>query len=159
MSSTDPLDSPSTEEHLFRIVNRAGARTAAAVTRDGRVLDSQGDTGYLDTVVLATMAASMFSSARELALILEEDEFRVLIHQGEKRHLMVSLVNRETMLVVVFEDISRLGRIRIEAEQLRRELTPSRIEVLGEPDSRDAARDVGELKEFARGLIDQIFRD
>ena len=59
----------------------------------------------------------MFSATREVARLIDEPQFSVLLQQGEQRHLHISLVGEDDMMVIVFADYQRIGLIRHEAKK------------------------------------------
>ncbi|MDX9723708.1 MAG: roadblock/LC7 domain-containing protein [Myxococcota bacterium] len=144
------------KEHLAELVERSGALTALLITRDGTALVEAGDTGYLNTTALAALVAGMFTATREVARIVGEQHFSILLQQGETRHIHISLVTESAMLVVVFEDYQRIGRVRHEA----RKSSDGLAKVLAASSDREMAQQevsLPEFKEYALNLIDRIF--
>ncbi len=141
---------------LATLVTSSGAKTALLITKEGIHLEEAGDTSYLNTTALAALIAGMFSATREVARIVGEQQFSILLQQGESRHIHISLVTDATMMVVVFEDYQRIGRVRHEARKVGSRLA----EILHHRNDRDQARkeiSVPQFKEYALNLIDQIF--
>jgi len=141
---------------LSRLVEKAEAMTALLITKEGSNLAEAGDTTYLNTTAVAALIAGMFTATREVARMVGERQFSILLQQGENRHIHISLVTNEVMMVVVFEDYQRIGRVRHEARRVGAEVT----ELLLERRDTEVARDeisVPEFKEYALNLIDRIF--
>lgn len=113
-----------------------------------------GDTSYLNTTAMAALVAGMFSATREVARMVGEQQFSILLQQGESRHIHISLVTDSVMMVIVFEDYQRIGRVRHEARK-----TGDKLVKMLTKKSTDAAEDlsVPEFKEYALNLIDRIF--
>jgi predicted regulator of Ras-like GTPase activity (Roadblock/LC7/MglB family) len=139
------------------LLERTGARTAMLVTREGYNVVDSGDVSSLNPTAFAALAAGMFSATREIARMVGEKGFANLLQQGENRHIHVSMVKDTMMLVVIFTEIERIGKVRFEARK-----TTARIEALLEKKSeREDLHKVlhtPEFKDYALQLIDRIFR-
>ena len=103
---------------LNDMISDSLAKTAMLVTKEGFGVAEAGDTSYLNTTALAALIAGMFSATREVARMVGEKHFSILLQQGEQRHIHISLINDSMMMVVVFEDYQRIGRIRFEAKKI-----------------------------------------
>ncbi len=154
--TTAPSASP-TRRLLDDLVSNAGALHALLVARDGTLIGEGGDCAGLDTSALAALVAGMHAATREVARLVGERQFSILLQQGSRRHLHVSLVDDATMMVVVFEEQTRIGLVRLEARRAGERLAP----LLARPAARveEALPGVArpQFREFALGLIDSIF--
>jgi predicted regulator of Ras-like GTPase activity (Roadblock/LC7/MglB family) len=141
---------------LKELITRAGALTALLVTKEGIAIADAGDTSYLNTTAMAALVAGMFSATREVARMVGEAQFSILLQQGENRHIHISLITDSRMLVIIFEDYQRIGLVRHEA----RRIAP-RIEEAAQMESGLAhyQEKIGtpQFKEYALNLIDRIF--
>ena len=141
---------------LMKLVDASGALTAMLVTKEGNVVSEAGDTSYLNTTAMAALVAGMFSATREVAAMVGESQFSILLQQGENRHIHMSLVTDRVLMVVVFEDYQRIGRVRHEAKRSGKRLS----ELFRERSKQSAPSEdisVPEFKEYALNLIDRIF--
>ncbi len=139
---------------LSSLIENSGALTALLVTKEGVAEFESGDTSYLNTTALAALVAGMFSATREVARMVGEEQFSILLQQGENRHIHISLIGDSRMLVVIFEDYRKIGRVRHEAK--------GAAERLAEATARREPVDTGQIatpqfKEYALNLIDRIF--
>ncbi len=141
---------------LKTLVGNSGAITSMLITKDGTGVAEAGDTSYLNTTALAALIAGMFSATREVARMVGEHQFSILLQQGENRHIHISLITDAAMLVVIFEDYQRIGRVRHEARKCGEEL--ARI-LAGAKDREQTSQEVSlpQFKEYALNLIDRIF--
>jgi predicted regulator of Ras-like GTPase activity (Roadblock/LC7/MglB family) len=149
-------DNQTFEQLLGHLVERAEAMTALLITKEGTNLAEAGDTTYLNTTAVAALIAGMFTATREVARMVGERQFSILLQQGENRHIHISLVTSQVMMVVVFEDYQRIGRVRHEARRVGAEVTEL---LLNRRDEELAREDISvpEFKEYALNLIDRIF--
>lgn len=143
-------------EKLFDLVQRTGSITALLISKDGISDAEAGDTSILDTTALAALIAGMFSATREVALMVGEEQFSILLQQGENRHIHISLVTDTKMMVVIFEDYQRIGRIRHEARKTGEQLAIL-INAKDEQHGDDEPFTTPKFKEYALDLIDRIF--
>lgn len=143
---------------LAEVVNSSGAMTAMLVTKEGVAIAIAGSTSSLNTAAMAALVAGMYSATREVARMVGEKQFSILLQQGETRHLHVSLVTDVVMMVVIFEDYTRIGRVRYAVRKASDELTPYLVS--GEDVQR--AREDLAVDSFKAGtlrLIDRIFKE
>lgn len=149
-------DSPSHSQILEELIKGSQGLTALLITKQGTVLSAAGETGYLNTTAVAALVAGMFTATREVARMVGEHQFSILLQQGELRNIHISLVSDDSMMVVIFEDHNRIGLIRhcakkaaAQLEELakRVESGPARMEPISLP----------RFKEYALNLIDRIF--
>jgi hypothetical protein len=84
-----------------------------------------------------------------------ENQFSILLQQGETRHIHISLVTTAVMFVVVFEDYQRIGRIRHAARRAGDRLVP--ILSASNEIPQELVAGAPKFKEYALGLIDSIF--
>ncbi|HPF32702.1 MAG TPA: hypothetical protein PK907_06765, partial [Candidatus Sabulitectum sp.] len=101
--------------------------------------------------------AGMFSATKEVANIVGEDQFSILLQQGEKRHIHISLIGSSSMMVIVFEDYSRIGKVRLAARQAAGGLLDALEQGRRRKDEAVESLSVPDFKEYAMNLIDRIF--
>src|SRR4030066_1368897 len=113
-------------EHINRILMKllkgAEAKCVLLVDKDGYLVTRQGFTHSLDTTALAALLAGSFSSTKKIARLVGKPEFSVLFHQGKKDHIHISLVGERTILVVIFDDRTTIGMVRLYAKEMGAEL-------------------------------------
>ena len=107
---------------LSRLIKGAEAKCTLMVDKDGHLITRQGFTHSLDTTALAALLAGSFASTREIARLVGEPEFTVLFHQGKRDHIHISLVGERTILVVIFDDRTTIGMVRLYAKEVGDEL-------------------------------------
>ena len=127
------------------------------ITRQGITIAAAGNTSYLNTTAMAALVAGMFSATREVARIVGEPQFSILLQQGERKHIHISLVGEQTMMVVIFEDQNRIGMIRLCARRVAGALVQS---MAGSTELEQVSGELllPEFREYALGLIDRIFQ-
>jgi len=102
------------EEVLRALLIDSQAKCALVISRrDGSLIWQQGETAALDTTSLAALAAGGFAATKEIARLIGEPEFSVLFHQGGHEHIHVSLAGEEALLMVLFDDRTTVGLVRV----------------------------------------------
>ena len=107
---------------LRRLRQESAASVVLLVDKNGQRIASVGDVEALDMTALASLTAGNVAATDGLARILGEREFSVLLHEGEKENIHVSIVARRVILVVIFSDRSALGLVRLRVRQAAAEL-------------------------------------
>jgi predicted regulator of Ras-like GTPase activity (Roadblock/LC7/MglB family) len=156
MTSADLSVTGDTKTLLVKLVDDTNALTALLITKQGTVISEAGQTASLNATAMAALVAGMFSATREVARMVGEKQFSILLQQGETRHIHISLVTDSAMMVVVFEDHQRIGKIRYAAKKTGEELA----QILLNMNNRETSHSdlsVPQFKEYALNLIDQIF--
>jgi predicted regulator of Ras-like GTPase activity (Roadblock/LC7/MglB family) len=75
----------------------------------------------IDTTSLASLAAGNVAATGGMAQLIGEKEFPTLSHEGERESIHICIIGR-TLLVVVFDDRSSLGLVKLRVKQASREL-------------------------------------
>jgi predicted regulator of Ras-like GTPase activity (Roadblock/LC7/MglB family) len=140
---------------LSGLVVRSGALTALVITKEGVLEDEAGDTSYLNTTAMAALVAGMFSATREVARLVGEQQFSILLQQGENRHIHISLIQDSKMMVVIFEDYQSIGMVRHEARKAAAALG-TLLKQCSKPEHPEEIA-TPQFKEYALNLIDRIF--
>jgi predicted regulator of Ras-like GTPase activity (Roadblock/LC7/MglB family) len=106
-----------------RLTKEANAKVVFLVDKNGQLIASAGETENLDTTSLASLTAGNIAATGGLAKLLGESEFSILFHEGEKDNLHISIVASRVILVVIFDDRSSLGLVRLRVKKASDELT------------------------------------
>jgi predicted regulator of Ras-like GTPase activity (Roadblock/LC7/MglB family) len=106
---------------LARLRMDSNARVVFLVEKDGQQIAVQGDVGNLDTTSLASLVAGNVAATDGMAQLIGEKEFPTLSHEGEKESIHISVLGR-LLLVVVFDEKSSLGLVKLRSRQISRQL-------------------------------------
>ncbi len=148
------------EALISKMLKGAEAKCALLVDKDGHLITRQGFTHSLDTTALAALLAGSFASTKEIARLVGEPEFSVLFHQGRKDHIHMSLVGDRSILVVIFDDRTTIGMVRLYAKETSIGLSKifEKIMAKSSSGSRKSAVE-GDFAERASEKLDDIFQD
>ncbi len=68
------------------------------------------------------LTAGNVAATDGLAKLIGEKEFSILFHEGERDNIHISLVAQRVILVVIFDDRSSLGLVRLRVKKASAEL-------------------------------------
>ncbi len=138
---------------LQRFLYDAKARCALLVDRSGQLVATVGEPPNFDATAFATLTAADFSANDQLARLIGESDFNVLFHQGERESMYLADIARRVILVVLFDNRTTLGLVRLRMKSAVDELTRIFEGVFARGDARDAAP-----PGFLAGAEDEIDR-
>jgi predicted regulator of Ras-like GTPase activity (Roadblock/LC7/MglB family) len=130
------------------------SRVVFLVDKNGQEIAVQGEVGDLDTTSLASLAAGNVAATGGMAQLIGEKEFPTLSHEGEHESIHISIIGR-TLLVVVFDERSSLGLVKLRVKQASRELASIFDEVTRE--SEETAHENPLLAGITDDDIDSLF--
>ena len=107
---------------LQRFLYDSNARTALLVDRTGQLVATVGEKPTFDPTAFATLTAADFSANDQLARLIGENDFNSLFHQGEKESMYLADIARRVILVVLFDNRTTLGLVRLKMKQTVDEL-------------------------------------
>jgi len=107
---------------LEKLLRETNARAVLLIDRAGQLITSVGDTSTLDVPSFATLSAADFAATAQLALLIGENAFSTLFHQGKNQSIYISIVAEKLILAIVFDKRTTLGLVRIKANQVSKEL-------------------------------------
>ncbi|HEX9777051.1 MAG TPA: roadblock/LC7 domain-containing protein [Geopsychrobacteraceae bacterium] len=117
------------EEELTRItvlieklLRESNSKVIFLVDKNGQLIASTGATAHLDTTSLASLTAGNIAATGGLAKLIGEKEFSILFHEGEKDNIHISIVGGRVILVVIFDQRSSLGLVRLRVKKAGEEL-------------------------------------
>ncbi len=99
------------------LLSNACARAVILIDKNGQLLAASGDTQDLDATSLASLTAGNMAATEGLAKLVGEQGFGHLYHQGENENIHISSVGDRLLLVVIFDERSSLGLVRLRLKQ------------------------------------------
>ena len=146
------------DKYLDDFIIKTKSVSIILITKDGQLITSRGDVSFINTTALAALVAGSFAATKEVASLLGEREFSILLQQGEKRHVHISLLGSIAMMVVVFENLKNVGKVRFYAKEASQKVTESLVKG-GKREEERVKVELSNFKEYATNLIDTIFSD
>ena len=105
-----------------RLTREANAKAVLLVDKNGQFITSHGEIDNLDTTSLASLTAGNIAATSGLAKLIGEKEFPNVFHEGENDNLHLSIVAQRAILVVMFDQRSSLGLVRLRVKKTGEEL-------------------------------------
>ena len=139
---------------LERFLGECNARCTLLVDRSGQLIATVGERPTFDPTAFSTLAAADFSANDQLAKLIGEKDFNSLFHQGEKESMYLADVARRVILVVLFDDRTTLGLVRLKMRHIVSQLTQLFEQVF----SRGAHAANPKILAGADDEIDKLFR-
>ncbi len=151
------------EEHTqltqvcHRLAQDALAKAIFVVDKDGQLVTETGETAGIDTTGFSSLVAGSTAATGGLAQMLGEREFPVHFHEGEHTHVHVSVLAQELILVVIFDDRSSLGLVRLRVKRAYAEV----LKILDRVKVRmgDETQKLDIFGEITDDDIDSLFND
>jgi predicted regulator of Ras-like GTPase activity (Roadblock/LC7/MglB family) len=105
------------DSELQKLHQQSNAKVVFLVDKNGQLIASAGETHDIDTTSLASLTAGNIAATGGIARLLGEKEFTILFHEGEKDNIHISLVGQRVILVVIFDQRSSLGLVRLRVKK------------------------------------------
>jgi predicted regulator of Ras-like GTPase activity (Roadblock/LC7/MglB family) len=151
-----PEESTMIQKCLERLMDETGATYSMLLDRAGQVLSWQGDGHQAEMMHLGALLAGTYASSQEMARLLKEENFRVLVQEGMREKIFTETVEGRWLLVVVFDHQAHLGLVKVLAKRATESLATILHLVLERNDSRRSQLSAG-LAKAATDTIDLIF--
>jgi len=110
------------EDALRRLRQEANAKAVFLIDKAGQQIAAAGEIEQFDTTSLASLTAGNVAATDGLAKLIGEREFSVLFHEGQQDHIHISIVAKRAILVVIFDDRSSLGLVRLRVKRAAGEM-------------------------------------
>lgn len=145
-------------EVLTKLYSETNAKVIFLVDRNGQLIANTGETENLDTTSLASLTAGNIAATGSMAKLLGEKEFTIIFHEGYRDNIYISIVGRRVIMVVIFDERSSLGLVRLRAKKAGDDLTTIFDELLKKVDSK-TEEGVSPFAEITDDDIDKLFSE
>ncbi len=141
---------------LTEFLRESNSRTGMIVDRTGQMVAIVGEEPVFDPTAFASLTAADFSANDQLARMIGEPEFGSLFHQGEKESMYLADIARRVILVVLFDNRTTLGLVKLRVRQTVIELRQVFEEMFSRGNAGTASMETGFVGE-AEDEIDRLF--
>lgn len=107
---------------LEKLLRESNTKVIFLVDKNGQLIAATGETANLDTTSLASLTAGNIAATGGLAKLIGEKEFSILFHEGEKDNIHISIIGGRVILVVIFDQRSSLGLVRLRVKKASNDL-------------------------------------
>lgn len=148
-------------DSLARLQIDSNAKIVFLVDKNGQQIAAHGDMKGLDATSLASLTAGNVAATDGLAKLIGEKEFSILFHEGERDNIHISLVAERVILVVIFDERSSLGLVRLRVKRASQELERTFEVILrkAEDDLARGDRFASPFAEITDEDIDSLFSE
>jgi predicted regulator of Ras-like GTPase activity (Roadblock/LC7/MglB family) len=105
-----------------KLATDSNALAVLVIDKNGQEIARSGQTEHLDVTSLSSLFAGNVAATGGIAKLLAEKEFSGQFHEGEKTNVHISLVAQRAILVVLFDQRSSLGLVRLRVKKASQEL-------------------------------------
>jgi predicted regulator of Ras-like GTPase activity (Roadblock/LC7/MglB family) len=144
---------------LERLARDASAKGIFVVDKDGQLIAEAGEMRGVDSTSLASLTAGNIAATGGLAQIIGEEEFPVHFHQGQRDNLHITLVGRRIILVVIFDERSSLGLVRLRVKKGSAELAHIFEDIRKKSERAQATGASSPFAEITDDDIDNLFSE
>ena len=110
------------QQVIDRLLRESNARVVFSIDKNGQLIAAAGEADQIDTTSLASLTAGNIAATGGIAKILRESEFTTQFHEGEHANIHIQLVGNRIILVVIFDNKSGLGLVRLRVKKASEEL-------------------------------------
>jgi len=133
------------------------------IDRNGQQIAAHGDIELIDQTSLSSLTAGNVAATDGLARLVGEKEFNGIFHEGKKESIHISLVGERLILVVVFDQRSSLGLVRLRVRKASDELNAIFDEILKKTEKERKALTAADFEspfaEITDEDIDSLFSE
>jgi predicted regulator of Ras-like GTPase activity (Roadblock/LC7/MglB family) len=146
---------------LKKLRQEANARAIFLIDRTGQQIAAAGEIEQFDTTSLASLTAGNVAATDGLAKLIGEREFSVLFHEGLRDHIHISIVAKRAILLVIFDERSSLGLVRLRVRRASQEMDQifEDMSKKGEKSTGPAQQPASPFAEITDEDIDALFSE
>jgi predicted regulator of Ras-like GTPase activity (Roadblock/LC7/MglB family) len=104
-------------DQIDQLKTETNSKATFLIDKSGQMVAVSGQSNEFDATSLAALVAGNVAATDGIAKLLGEKEFSVLFHEGENEHLNITLVDGKLILVVLFDDSTSLGLVRLKMKK------------------------------------------
>ena len=144
------------QEACDQLQKNSNALAVLVIDKNGQEIARSGETSHLDITSLSSLFAGNVAATGGIAKLLHEREFSGQFHEGEKTSIHISVVAQRAILVVLFDQRSSLGLVRLRVRKAADQLAAA-FEALGRKMSQ--AHKTSMFGEITDDDIDNLFNE
>jgi len=134
----------------------SNATAVLVIDKNGQAIAQAGEVESLDVTSLSSLTAGNVAATGGIASLLKEKEFSGQFHEGERTHVHISIVAGRVILLVLFDERSSLGLVRLRVRKATAALTEVLEELVRKSESSTQPSVFAEITDDD---IDNLFND
>ena len=119
-----PDDLNKLNETIAKLKKQTKALVILIVDETGQLIANTESDPSIDPILLGTLTAGNFGATTELAKLIGEDDFTLILHEGNKENIHMLAIGEVGILVVIFDNVTPIGLIRMYSKKTVSELEP-----------------------------------
>lgn len=139
-----------------RLHRDSNATAVLVIDKNGQAISTAGEIENLDVTSLSSLTAGNVAATGGIANLLSEREFTGQFHEGERTNVHISIVGGRVIMVVLFDERSSLGLVRLRVRRASKELTEI-LDALAR--KNEASNQPSVFAEITDDDIDNLFND
>jgi len=146
---------------LNKLLAGTNATALLLIDKAGQLITSFGNTANVDLISFASLTAADFAATSQLALLIGEDEFTELFHQGKNENIYITIILSRIILVVIFGRTTNLGLIRVRIKSTVAELEKIFTMIFSKLNAQQGRRKTtfnDDFKKAAESELDDLFK-
>ena len=144
------------QEVCARLHRDSNCKAVLLIDKNGQLIAESGETAALDTTSLSSLTAGNVAATGGIAKLLAEKEFTGQFHEGERTNIHISLVAQRVILVILFDERSSLGLVRLRVRKASEELARIFDSLMAKVEQPSAPSIFSEITDED---IDNLFKD
>jgi predicted regulator of Ras-like GTPase activity (Roadblock/LC7/MglB family) len=143
--------------NICEVLHRdSNAMAVLVIDKNGQAIADAGEVEQLDVTSLSSLTAGNVAATGGIATLLQEKEFAGQFHEGERTNVHISIVGGRVILLVLFDERSSLGLVRLRVRKSTVELEKV-LETLVQKSAESPQNSI--LAEITDEDIDSLFND
>ncbi len=102
---------------LQELLKNSNSSSVLLLDKTGQLISSLGDPPQFDMHSFASLCAADFEANAQLAVLIGEKDFSTLYHQGSNESMYLARVEKNIILVILFDKRTTLGLVRLRAKK------------------------------------------
>ncbi len=135
----------------------ARSKIVFVVDKNGQQITGAGEIDKIDTTSLASLTAGNVAATDGLAKLIGEKEFSILFHEGERDNVHISIVSNRVILIIIFDERSSLGLVRLRVKKASAELARIFLTIIEKTNTQPSAGLEAAFSEITDDDIDNLF--
>ena len=110
------------ESVLQKFIDESGATYVLLTDMGGNLLFKVGEENF-DGDTLAVLSAANYAATKEIATLINEDNFSLLFHRGNNENIHFAKISPDVLMIILFKPYLSLGLLRLKIESIQKEIT------------------------------------
>ena len=140
---------------IARLCHETAARLVLLIHRDGQPIAFHGDAHAVDTTSFSSLAAGNVAATSSMARLIGEKAFPALSHEGERESIYISVIG-QTLLVLIFDERSTIGLVKLRVKRASLELSTI-LDELMQLTVAERGKEAAMFSEISDDDIDSLF--